>query len=308
MWVFSFRSHRSILGFARNVLVLVPGMAVTGCIAPASPTIYGSSGGADEDEDDDEGKGGRRRNRGDSGNASAPDESTLDGGPGETNPVTTNGSTVGSAATDTGDPCGVAPTESCETSTSPPGDTTTGVELAPNAGGDFVVSHAWQGYAYIVGPAPTTYTPMNFAARAAGEPLCVNGTVGAGNGNFLELGINLNQPSGNAAPADVTAAGLALRIIRRTPSPLRAQLVSPGMTGMTFWCADLVGEGPYFIRWEDFNTACWDGSGTDYNPADPLRSVAIIVPGAAASPTDFDFCISGYADASTAEDAVLDVL
>jgi hypothetical protein len=136
----------------------------------------------------------------------------------------------------------------------------------------------------------------------------VRGVVRAdpGFGSFFELGINLNQPRDSALPAPVSGTGLALRITRNLPGPLRAQLVGPDSAADNLrWCAELRSEPAQLVDYGAFNTACWNGSGQSYDSG-PLRSVAVVVPGSATSDTPFDFCIDGFADATSAGDAVLD--
>lgn len=189
------------------------------------------------------------------------------------------------------------------------GDDVSGPTPEPRrAGGDFVVSNAWRGSAYLVSDAGTSYEPSGFAARQPGEALCARGVVRAdpGFGSFFELGIHLNQPAQSALPAAVSGAGLALRIKRNLPGPLRAQLVGPDSTVDNLrWCAELRSEPSQLVEYGAFNTACWNGSGQNYDSG-PLRSVALVVPGSATSDTAFDFCIEAFADADSAGDAVLD--
>lgn len=187
-------------------------------------------------------------------------------------------------------------------------DAASDVAALAAAGGDFVVSNDWQGSAYLVSDAASRYAPLDFSQRAVGEPLCVSGEVAADPtfGSFFELGIHINQPSGDAQAAPVQKAGLALRVTQNRPSPLRAQLVGPDGPGDNQrWCATLDADTELYRRWDVFNTACWDGSGAPYD-ASPLRSVAIVVPGSNGTATPFDFCLEAFADGDSAADAVID--
>ena len=46
-----------------------------------------------------------------------------------------------------------------------------------------------------------------------------------------------------------------------------------------------------FIAWTDFNTACWDGSGTAY-ALQPLAVASVQVPGGIDAAIPYDFCLN----------------
>ena len=81
------------------------------------------------------------------------------------------------------------------------------------------------------------------------------------------------------------------------------QVVSvDGATGENeYWCARFTTfDQPVVIPWSDFNTACWDGSGTTYG-MQPLASVTVYVPGDNVAARPFDFCINDVAVQTSAD-------
>jgi hypothetical protein len=87
-----------------------------------------------------------------------------------------------------------------------------------------------------------------------------------------------------------TAAGVAYEIENVGGSVLRMQINSQAGGS---WCAPIVGNSG-FISGSQFNTACWDNSGTFYN-LEPLTSLAIVVPGSDTQTIPFDFCLTSIA-------------
>jgi hypothetical protein len=44
------------------------------------------------------------------------------------------------------------------------------------------------------------------------------------------------------------------------------------------------------IKWADFKSKCWDGSGTGYPAGTPVEAIQIVVP-SAATDIPFSFCL-----------------
>src|SRR5690606_22703321 len=81
----------------------------------------------------------------------------------------------------------------------------------------------------------------------------------------------------------------------------------PGAAGASDrWCATVAGvQGKVFVPYTDFWTECWGATeaekGTRYN-RDPSSAVVFTVPGSP-TPTDYDFCVNGFADGNSEADA-----
>jgi hypothetical protein len=201
------------------------------------------------------------------------------------------------------------------------------VVAGPPPGGYFT-SGAWSGYAFTGANADvvagTTITPATFDALAAGEAFCVSGNVAAdpdtdgptgplGYRGVSLLGFNINQAQlaaeGETEPAVGTAVptgtGIAVSFTKTVASTLRIQIQGP--TGETNendrWCYEIPGTtGPIFAPYAEFNTKCWDGTGTNY-ANQPLTAVLFTVPGDAMAATPYGYCIDGFADGNSAADA-----
>lgn len=203
----------------------------------------------------------------------------------------------------------------------------TEVPAGPLPGGYFR-SGTWNGYAFTganVDVVPgTTITPTSFEMLPPGEAFCVSGSVAAdpdtdgpmgplGYRGVSLLGFNINQPQqaamGEAEPAIGTAVptgtGIAVSFTKTTASPLRIQIQGPnGETDENDrWCYEIVDTtGPVFAPYQEFNTKCWDGTGTAYL-RQPLSAVLFTVPGGATAATAYDYCIDGFADGNSEADA-----
>jgi hypothetical protein len=185
----------------------------------------------------------------------------------------------------------------------------------PPPGGYFRTG-TWNGYAFTATTLPgTTITPATFDMLPAGEAFCVSGSVAADPafGGVSLLGFNINQAQqaaeGETAPAVATAVptgtGIAVRFTKTVAAPLRIQIQGP--TGETNendrWCYEIPETtGTAFARYDQFNTACWDGTGTGYT-GQPLTAVLFSVPGDDTTPTPYGYCIYGFADGNSAADA-----
>jgi hypothetical protein len=168
------------------------------------------------------------------------------------------------------------------------------------AAGGYVTVGDWKGYAFTAtdGISASSIFPDNFSSLGAGGTLCASGTV-AGTADYSAvaiLGVNINQPQGNPAPAPSTwtpkGLGIAWQVSNiQTRTELRIQLQAHGgdVNENYRWCwsqADNTGG----ISWSQFNTHCWDNSGTAYDGTTPLESVMVLVPGST-GPVSFDFCL-----------------
>src|SRR4051794_11384431 len=171
------------------------------------------------------------------------------------------------------------------------------------AAGGYVTSGTWAGFAWTAtdGKSSTTISPADFSTVAAGGSLCASGTV-AGTADYSAvalLGVNLNQPTGDPAPAPrtwtPTGAGVVYSVTNTGGSPLRIQIQAAGgdSDATKRWCAPITA-GSGVISWSTFNTACWDGTGTNYNGTTPLQSIMALVPGDLVA-VPFNFCLNSVA-------------
>jgi len=170
------------------------------------------------------------------------------------------------------------------------------------AAGGYVTAGGWKGYAWTAtdGVSATTISPANFSNLAADGKLCVSGTV-AGTADYSAvaiLGISINQAMGTPAPApstwSQTGTGISYSITNTGGSPLRVQLqAAGGATDATKrWCDDVNGNVGT-PQWFDFNTKCWDRTGTYYDGS-PLESVMVLVPGDLVA-RSYSFCVNALA-------------
>jgi hypothetical protein len=143
--------------------------------------------------------------------------------------------------------------------------------------------------------AGTTLTATGFDVAMVAGPVCIQGSVAATpdyNSNAA-LGLNLNQlPNQAPMPFTPTRAGLQVDVTNRAGSPLRILIQTQDGSGL--WCATVNGSGG-FIAWTDFNTACWDGSGTAY-ARQPLAVASVQVSGGIDAAIPYDFCLNGLAE------------
>jgi hypothetical protein len=182
--------------------------------------------------------------------------------------------------------------------------------------GGYYESGAWHGYAWTapVGEG-TTVEPADFSTLASGSPFCVSGVVGPADdySGVSLLGFNVNQAQtadGGGDPpietATPTAMGIAVSFDKTVASTLRIQIQGPnGETDANDrWCWEIADPaGPVFAPYSEFNTECWQGGeGTPY-ANQPLAAVVFTVPGSNVNPVEFDYCIHGFVDGNSAEDA-----
>ncbi len=160
----------------------------------------------------------------------------------------------------------------------------------------------------------TTNTPTDFTAQTPQAfPYCVKGTVGADPVNSATvalLGFNLaeaatnsaSQCAANAATTTTlptitpTGTGIALSYDRLTGSNIRVQIQDPmGTTDANHrWCATITQvQGPVFVPFSAFNTACYNNSGQPYN-MQPISAISLLVPGTLI-PSPFSYCVGGFA-------------
>ncbi len=194
--------------------------------------------------------------------------------------------------------------------------------------GGYFESGSWHGYAWtgddglMLG---TTRSVQDFTMLPAGDPFCLEGTVGpdpdvpAGTGyqGVALLGFNVAQDKfaavegqepaiGSAAP---TGMGVAVNYTKSAGQILRIQLQGPNGDTVADerWCAELTAvQGPAFIPYTSFRTQCWLAAGAagsvPYN-RQPLSAVVMTIPGDDADPVPYNVCVAGFADGNSVADA-----
>ncbi len=162
--------------------------------------------------------------------------------------------------------------------------------------GGYISSGDWQGYAWTAtSPSGGTISPDDFG-EFFDFPLCASGSVSTGTENVAMVGWNLNQGTADGEPAlsvTPTMEGIHVSLGNPGGSELRLQIQGPdgGSVSTDRWCAVIPGTGG-FIPFSAFNTECWaGGAGTAY-AGQPIVAAIVLVPGSAAGPVSFDFCIT----------------
>jgi hypothetical protein len=208
-----------------------------------------------------------------------------------------------------------APPSDPNTPPTPPSDPGTPAEPAPPPN-TFVERGGFRGFATpakVV--AATTLSPTTFDARQPGQPFCIAGNVAPDPAFQGEAAIKftINQAAssdvaGQAAPVLTTVptgTGLALSFSKSVAHTLRIQLEPPD--GGDPWCYEVPEvTGTAFAPYAQFNTACWDGSGQAY-AGQPIQAVNFQVPGDDTLTIPYGFCINGFADGRSVNDAPTDI-
>ncbi len=278
---------------------------------------------------EDEGSGGSSSN---TGGAATTGGGPATGGLGTTGGVVTTGGapTTGGVPTTGGAPGtgGVTPTTGGAPITggapttgglgTTGGEPPTPIEGYAVEEGGFVRTCGMSGYSWVAaGPATanndtgvlSSISPADFSAVAAGEALCAAGVVAADDdyGGYAMIGVNIGQepslvegeetPNVNITP---TGTGLTVSVTNNAGGALRVQIQDDlgGDDAEHRWCANLPASGQATIEWGEFNTACWDDSGTFYAGA-PINAVLVLVPGKQSTDTAFDFCLNGFTQDGT---------
>lgn len=149
------------------------------------------------------------------------------------------------------------------------------------------------GYAYAILGGASSQISMSFGSH---NSICASGVVPAATAytNYEAIGFYVNQPCGGAGaggPAGTyVPQGYGIDVTFSNPgaSPLRLQITD----NTTTWCYDIgAGSGAVLVPWQDFNTSCWDMSGSYYSQGIPIRAIQLQVVGDAAYDTKFDYCL-----------------
>lgn len=133
------------------------------------------------------------------------------------------------------------------------------------AAGTYVIGSTFAGYAFAFISLSENLGDILSCSAGGAADLCFSGQVAATDSNFVPvaaLGVNLNQSQAvdspvNAIPYKVNSVTVDAR--NKGSGNLRIQINQ----GTTYYCSDITGDsGPITIYAEQFNTQCWDNSGT----------------------------------------------
>ena len=166
--------------------------------------------------------------------------------------------------------------------------------------GGYVVSGTWAGYAWPELEGVTdaaTLEPLSFELLQAGDSLCIQGAMVSDSYPLAIILIHLNEPQSSTGEAVGTwspagSTGLSYDFSYSGEGLFRLQIDGPeGYPGQA-WCHKLSAASGV-IPWDEFNSACWNDSGTDYSGDVELETVMLYVEGPfAASDSAFDFCLN----------------
>lgn len=144
---------------------------------------------------------------------------------------------------------------------------------------DYLVSDPWHGY---------LWTNTNGTASIERAGVCATGEVSADYGSWSQLMWNVAQtPDWTNSTWTPDTSSLYYDISTHAGEP-RLVIFDEGSNS---WCYS-VNASTDTVALIDFNSACWDGSGTNYDGATPLLGIQVMVPGTGANATPFDFCVN----------------
>jgi hypothetical protein len=251
-----------------------------------------STGGGDGNV----GGNGNNNNAGNSGSSNGGNSNS--GGNNNANAGGKGGSNTGGSSTTGGNSGSAGATGTGGTASGGAG----GTPVVGVAGGGYIKAGTWKGYGWTAVGGMSTITPKDFAL-VTDFPLCATGSVPAGNANVAMIGLNLNQGSAAGEVAMTVTPmlkGIKVGLKNNAGSTLRIQIQGPkGATDENDrWCAVIPGTGG-FIPYEAFNTQCWSGGMGKPYANQPIVAAMVMVPGAAAAATNFDFCITALVEANS---------
>lgn len=180
------------------------------------------------------------------------------------------------------------------------GNTTSGCGTAPTGTGSlsiaasYITGSNYSGYGFAyVSPSTTVGGTTANCTLGGTNALCAAGTLPADTsyGTVAGIGFNLNQASAANSPTNAisaTVASVTVGFTNSGASTLRVQISQ----GTTYYCFDVSkSTSPVTISASQFNTACWNGSGTNWDGTG-ASAVQLIVPSQATVPTPFSACLT----------------
>lgn len=169
--------------------------------------------------------------------------------------------------------------------------------------GGYLTSAPWRGWVFTYADSAgkgTLVSPVCDASGCVpswGQQPCMKGVVGqdAASSTFVGLAFHNDNPmSGGTGTWTVAGEGVYV-VVSRPPPAARLQLQEPNTSSNEQrYCAALPPGGSGLIPFSSFKTYCW-GDPTHASKAlslgTPIHETALVVPGNAAAPTPFDFCL-----------------
>lgn len=158
--------------------------------------------------------------------------------------------------------------------------------------GGYVASGQWGGYAYtwtgVDGTPQDAMLPAEFT-----DDLCATGTLGASYDAVGGIGISVAQANAGTDPPKALwntacASGISYNVTNTGGTELRVQV---NVSDSVSYCAKISSTAGNLV-WSEFNTKCWDGTGTALPAGTQIVSVNVTVPGTEAGVLSPDFCIN----------------
>ncbi len=147
----------------------------------------------------------------------------------------------------------------------------------------------WSGFASDGGDAGSTIMPGAFSACGTPCMLTMTGTLNASNSTnnyagYSYLGFNIGQDSAGGTATAVTpqGSGVTVTYTNASSAPVVRVALNADATGTTSWCAIATGS-PANIKYSAFTQQCYNTTPGPAYTKQPLVSVQLSVPGAAAS-------------------------
>jgi len=161
----------------------------------------------------------------------------------------------------------------------------TGALSDPGGVVDYWNNGPWHGHLYAVSSGATTTIERN--GRCASGVVPADATFQT---NAL-LGWNINQLEGSQLALRWTPSSpdlsLQYDITAASGAPFQLNIIDG--TGQV-WCVRLANEAGS-VRFQDFNTRCWDDLGEPYDGVTPIKDIQVLVQSEAAQPRPFNFCV-----------------
>ena len=218
---------------------------------------------------------------GNGGSAGSGSGGNSTGGAASTGGATSGGGTTTATTPTAGSTGSSGATQKCSpTTATTPAITSTGGLACP---GGLCTVGSYSGYIYVYADG----SPSKVCAAA--ESLCASGSTGAADakGTIWGAGVGFNlDKSATPAAVQLAGTGITYALSAMPTQGMRVQVT----VGTTDYCAKLSAASGT-VAWTDFNTACWDNSGTKLTAAPSTPHVGFQVTAATAAGT-FDFCVT----------------
>ena len=180
------------------------------------------------------------------------------------------------------------------------GNTTSGCGTAPSATGSlsmattYVTGSNYSGYGFAyISPSTTVGGAVANCTMGGSKAICAAGTLptDSSNGTVAGIGLNLNQSSATGSTANalsMTVSSVTVGFTNPGGSTLRVQVSQ----GSTYYCYDVsTATSPVTLTPSQFNSACWNGSGTAWDGTG-ATAVQLIIPSKSTADVSFSSCLT----------------